>query len=179
MKKTIVVLSFIVFFFGFIPGVFCADAGAVKIGVINFQEILKESSAGKMTQKQLGEKGNEFQEKLKTEKTQLDEMKKSFEREALVLSPEKQQEKQRDFRIRVNDFKKMQEDFSRKFKQLEVSLLTKIQNEVFQIANEIGKKEGYSLILEKKTAGVVYHPDQLDITDQIIKKYNLKISKKS
>jgi len=177
MKKIFVILSIIIFFFGFIPGGFCADAG--KIGVINFQKILKESSVGKMTQKQLSEKGAEFQEKLKTEKAQLDEMKKSFEREALVLSPEKQQEKQREFRIRVNDFKKMQDDLSRGFKQLEVKLLNKIQKEIFQIANEIGKEEGYLLILEKKTAGVIYHLDQLDITDQIIKKYNLKISKNS
>ncbi|MCD4721566.1 MAG: OmpH family outer membrane protein [Desulfobacula sp.] len=174
MKKIILILSTF-FFLGIIPQGFCADVA--KIGVINFQKILKESSAGKMTQKQITEKGNEFQKKLKTEKVLLDEMKKAFEREALVLSPEKQQEKQREFRIRVNDFKKMQETFSREFKQLEVKLLNKIQIAVFEIANEIGKEEGYMLILEKKAAGVVYHPGQLDITDQIIKKYNIKVSK--
>ncbi|MCK5099503.1 MAG: OmpH family outer membrane protein [Desulfobacteraceae bacterium] len=160
---------------GIIPQAFCADVA--KIGVIDFQKILKESSAGKMTQKQINEKGAEFQKKLKTEKNQLDEMKKAFEREALVLSPEKQKEKQREFRIRVNDFKKMQDDFAREFKRLEVKLINKIQGEIFQIADDIGKDEGYLLILEKKAAGVVYHPSQLDITDKIIKKYNLKISK--
>lgn len=175
MKRAIVTLSIILFFFAGIPTAFCADVA--KIGVFDFQKILSESSAGKMIQKQISTKGNELQEKLKTEKDQLEELKKAFEREALVLSPEKQQEKQREFRIRVNDFKKMQEDFAKGFKQLEVQLINKIQNEVFQITDEMGKAEGYMLILEKKTAGVVYHPDQLDITDQIIKKYNLKVSK--
>ncbi|NOX32518.1 MAG: OmpH family outer membrane protein [Deltaproteobacteria bacterium] len=175
MKRAIVVLSMMIFFFGLIPGAFCADVA--KIGVFNFQRILTESSAGKMTQKQISAKGNEFQKKLKNEKNQIDELKKAFDREALVLSPEKQKEKQRDFRIRVNDFKRMQEDFAKEFKRLEVKLIKKIQKEVFQITNEIGKDEGYLLILEKKTAGVVYNPAQLDITDQIIKKYNLKVSK--
>lgn len=175
MKKTVIILTSIILFFGFIPEVFCADVA--KIGVINFQKILQESSAGKMTQKQLNEKGTEFQKKLTDEKNQLDEMKKAFEREALVLSPEKQKEKQREFRIRVNDFKKMQDDFSNEFKGMEMKLLNEIQKEVFQIANEIGKEQGYLLILEKKTAGIIYHPDQLDITDQIIKKYNLNLSK--
>jgi len=138
---------------------------------------MKESSAGKIVQKQISEKGASFQKQLSDEKTQLDELKKSFEREALVLSPEKQQEKQREFRIRVNDFKKMQEDFSRQFKQLEVQLLNEMQKAVFEIANKMGKEEGYLLVLEKKTAGIIYHPDQLDITDQIIKKYNLMVSK--
>ena len=122
MKKIIIILSAIIFSFGFISGGFCADVA--KIGVIDFQKILKDSSAGKMTQKQISEKGAELQKKLQAEKIQLDELQKSFEREALVLSPEKQQEKQREFRIRVNDFKKMQEDFSGQFKQLEVKLLS-------------------------------------------------------
>ena len=174
MKKIISILSVFIFF-GIIPQVFCADVA--KIGVINFERILKESSAGKMTQKLITEKGSEFKKKLTLEKTQLDEMKKSFERESLVLSPEKQQDKQREFRIRVNDFKRMQETFSREFKQLEVKLLNQIQKAVFEIANKIGKEEGYLLIIEKKTAGVIYHPTQIDMTDKIIKQYNLKVSK--
>ncbi len=174
MKKLILILSVFIFF-GIIPQGFCADVA--KIGVIDFQKILQESSAGKMTQKLMSEKGSDFQKKLTTEKAQLDEMKKSFERESLVLSPEKQKENQREFKIRVNDFKKMKEIFSREFKQLEVKYLNQIQKTVFKIANEIGKEEGYLLILEKKTAGIIYHPTQIDMTDKIIKKYNLKVSK--
>jgi outer membrane protein len=175
MKKTIVALSVIIFIFGFTYPGFCADS--FKVGVIDFQKILKESSAGKMTQKQIKAKGDEFQKKLLDEKNMLDEMKKTFEREALVLSPEKQQEKQREFRIKVNDFKKMQQNFTQQFKQLEVKLLNGIQKEVFEIANTLGEKEKFQLIVEKKTAGVIFYQGELDITDEIIKQYNLKISK--
>jgi outer membrane protein len=176
MKQTVVMVTVLfIALLGFFTEGFSADVA--KIGVVNFETIMKNSSAGKMVQKQISEKGAELQKKLESEKTQLDELKKSFEREALVLSPEKQQEKQREFRIRVNDFKKMQEDFSREFKQLEVKLLNEMQKSVFEIANEIGKEEGYLLILEKKTAGIIYHPEQIDMTEKIIKKYNLKVSK--
>lgn len=174
MKKIVLILSVVVSL-AMASQAFCADV--TKIGVFTFQKILNESSAGKITQKEISVKGGELQKKLKAEKTQLNEMQKAFERESLVLSPEKQKEKQREFRIRVNDFKKMQEDFGKEFKLLEVKLINKIQQEVFLITDEIGKKEGYQLILERKTAGVVYHPEQLDITDQIIKQYNLKVAK--
>jgi outer membrane protein len=174
MKKTIVILSVFIFL-GIIPQAFCADVA--NSGVFNFQRILTDSSAGKMIQKKINEKGNELQKKLKTEKDRLDELNKAIEREALVLTPEKLKDKQRDFRIRVNDLKKMQEDFAQEFKRLEVKFINQIQKEVFEITDAIGKEEGYLLILERKTAGVVYHPSQLDITDQIIKKYNLKVSK--
>jgi len=49
---------------------------------------------------------------------------------------------------------------------------------VFEIANSIGKKEGFLLILEGKTAGVIYMPEQLDITANVIKAYNAKFSEK-
>ncbi len=175
MKKQTIFITTIIFIFGFTLSALGADVA--KIGILDFQQILNESSAGKMTRKDINEKGAEFQTKLKAEKEQLDEMKKAFEREALVLSPEKQAEKQREFRIRINDFKKMQDDFGKEFKQLEIKLLNKIQGEVFKIANEIGEEEGFLLIIEKKAGGVVYHPEQIDITVKIIKKYNLSTAK--
>ena len=175
MKKIVFTVSVLYLFLVFAPVVFCADTA--KIGIFDFQKVLSESSAGKITQKQLTDKGNELQGKLKVEKDKLDEMNKAYEREKLVLSPEKQGEKEKDFRNRVNDFKKMQDDFSREFKQLEVQSLNKIQEEVVQIINEIGKADGYTIILEKKAGGVLYSPEKLDITDQIIKKYNLKAAK--
>ena len=175
MKKIVFTVSVLYLFLVFVPAVFSADA--TKIGIFDFQKVLSESSSGKITQKQLTEKGNELQNKLKAEKDKLDEMNKTYEREKLVLSPEKQGEKEKDFRNRVNDFKKMQDDFSREFKQLEVQSLNKIQEEVVQIINEIGKADGYTIILEKKAGGVLYSPEKLDITDQIIKKYNSKAAK--
>lgn len=175
MKKIVFTLSVLYFFLAFAPAVFSADAA--KIGIFDFQKVLSESSAGKLTQKQLTDKGNEFQGKLKTEKDKLDEMNKAYEREKLVLSPEKQGEKEKDFRNRVNDFKKMQDDFSREFKQLEVQSLNKIQDDVVQIINEIGKEEGYIIIIEKKAGGVLYSLEKLDVTDQVIKKYNSKTAK--
>jgi outer membrane protein len=160
----------------FSTGVFAADVA--KIGVIDFEKVLKTSSAGKLTQKELKKKGEEFQGKLKKEKDTLDAVSKAFEREALVLSPEKKREKERDFRIRVNDFKKMQEDYSKELRRIEIEKINQIQKDVFEITNVLGKDEGFLLIIERKTAGVIYMPSSIDITDKLIKKYNAKTAKK-
>jgi outer membrane protein len=155
---------------------FAADVA--KIGVVDFEKILKESSAGKLTQKELRAKGEGFQGKLKKEKDSLDAISKAFEREALVLSPEKKREKEREFRIRVNDFKKMQEDYTKTLRRFEMELINKMQKDVFQIANEMGKQDGFLLIIERKTAGVIYMPSKVDITDALITKYNAMAAKK-
>lgn len=156
------------------PVAFSADVA--KIGIVSFDKIMKESSAGKMNQKQLNAKGQELKERLKKEKDSLDELNKALEREALVLSADKKREKEREFRIRVNDFKKMQEDFAKELKTMEIKLVNEMQKAVFEIANDMGKKEGFLLIIERKNAGVIYAPDHVDITDAVIKKYNAKVA---
>jgi outer membrane protein len=170
MKRIWLVSIIWIVFMGFIPAAFAADAA--KIGVIDFEKIMKESSAGKINQKVLNTRGQELKGRLEKEKQDLDEINRSFEREALVLSDEKKREKERDFRDQINDFKKMQEDFANELKSLEIKLINEMQKAVFDIANDLGKKEKYILIIERKNAGVIYIPDQVDITNLVIEKYN-------
>ncbi|RLB92263.1 MAG: OmpH family outer membrane protein [Deltaproteobacteria bacterium] len=176
MKRILIAIMTLVFVAGFTPLVFAADVA--KIGVVDFERVLKESSAVKLTQKELRKKGEGFQGKLKKEKASLDAISKAFEREALVLSPEKKREKEREFRIRVNDFKKMQEDYTKELRRIEIELINQMQKDVFKIANDMGKQDGFLLIIERKTAGVIYMPSKVDITDMLIKKYNENAAKK-
>ncbi len=162
----------------FTTGTFAFGADVAKIGVIDFEKILMESVVGKSTQKKLKNRGVELQAKLEKEKEELDGLSKAFEREALVLSDEKKREKEREFRIRVNDLKKMQAEFSKELKGMEIQMINEIQKDVFDIVSKMGKSQGYLLIVEKKSAGVVYMPGQVDITDKVIKKYDAKAPKK-
>ncbi|MCG8642587.1 MAG: OmpH family outer membrane protein [Desulfobacterales bacterium] len=175
MKKIIVLFTFVVLSWLTLPSAFCADAS--KIGVVDFQKILNESSAGKMIQKEIGDRNNEIKEKLIGEKNLIDKMKADFQREALVLSQEKQDEKAREIRIRNNDAIKMEKRLTDDFKRLQAELLRQFQNDIGLIVSEIGKKEGYLLILEKKRSAVVYSPENIDITEAVIKEYNKKTAK--
>ncbi len=177
MKKFMIMAMITLFgIAGLCQPVFSADVA--KIGVLNFEKILKESSKGKLTQNQLQEKGQELKGKLEKEKAELEEMSQNYEKEALLLSAEKKKEKEREFRIRVNDLKKMQEDFARELKTMEIELIKEIQTDVFKITDQIGKDEGYMMIMERKTAGIIYMPDQMDITDRVIEAYNKQMASK-
>ena len=47
-----------------------------------------------------------------------------------------------------------------------------IAKDLLKAAEEIGKEEGYSLILEKRAGGIVYAPSSVDLTDKLIKLYD-------
>lgn len=171
MKRIVISTLIWAVVLGFFPAVSVA-ADTAKIGVINFEKIMRESSAGKMNQKTLNDRGQALKEKLDKEKQALDELGRSFEKEALVLSDEKKRERERDFRNLVEDFRIKQQEYANEMKNLEIKMVNDMQKAVFDIANELGKKEKYLMILERKNAGVIYIPDHVDITDLIIKQYN-------
>lgn len=175
MRRILFVTMITFLVISFVPMAFCADA--VKIGVIDFEKIMKESSAGKMNQQVLNSKGTEFKNKLEKEKQTLDAIGQSFEKEALVLSDEKKLERERDFRNQIEDFKIMQQNYANELKNLEIKMINDMQKAVFDIANELGKREKYTLIIEKKNAGVIYTAAQVDITDAVINKYNATTAK--
>lgn len=161
----------------FVVSSFGADVA--KIGVVNFQTILEKSDAGKMAMAEINKHGKELEANLQTKGKEIEEAKNKLEREALVMSKEMRDEKEREIRINTNDLKILQNKYTADLRQLEAKLVRNIQKEVLEIIAEIGKKEGYLVIFEKREAGVMYSPDTIDITDRLIQKYNSIFSKKS
>jgi outer membrane protein len=101
-----------------------------------------------------------------------------MEREALVMSKEMREEKERQGRILVGDFKSLQNKYKNDFQELEAKLVKQMEEDVFRIVGDIGKKQGYLLILEKMEAGVVYAPAAIDITPKVISQYNSEYAQK-
>jgi outer membrane protein len=150
-------------------------ADVAKIGVVNFQKVLDTSEGGKKVKEELTNQGKELEADLKKKGTAIEELKKQIEREALVMSKESREQKEREFRIRVNDFKALQKKYENQLQRAQKRLLTKVKEDVLEVVREMGKKEGFLLIIER--ISVMYAPNSIDITDRIIEKYNSKIAK--
>jgi outer membrane protein len=176
MKKKILFPAVLIIAAMFTCSAFAGDA--TKIGVVSFEKIIQESSAGKVMQKDLKAKLEQLQGKLQAEEKKVQDMSVALEREALVLSSEKKLERQRELRDKADDLKKMNADYTQEMKILQNKRVNQIQKDVFDITNKIGKTQGYIVIIERKIAGVIYAADKVDITDEIIKEYNSIYAKK-
>ena len=165
-------IAFIAISFIFFSAVYSYSADVAKIGIVDFQRILEASSAGKLAQSKINEKGKKMEAELKTKGAAIEELQKKLERDALVMSKEMREEKGREVRIKINDIKTLQKRYLSEFRELENRLVMRIKKDVKGIVEEIGKKEGYLLIIEK--AGVLYYPNAIDLTDKLIQLYNKK-----
>jgi len=166
------IVIFSIFFFS--NSSFGADVA--KIGIVDFQRIFQTSNAGKLAQNEINEHGKKMEADLKKKGAEIEELQKKLEREILVISKEVREERERELRIKTNDFKFLNKKYLRKFKEIEQKIIRRIKKDVLEIVEEIGKKEGYLIVFEKRDAGVLYSPSTIDITDKLIQKYNAKFA---
>jgi outer membrane protein len=141
------------------------------------QRVLSTSDAGKAAQAEIKTQRDKMLQDLKVKGAEIDALGKQFERESMVMSKEKREEKEREYRIRINDFKTLEKKYNTQSQDLQKRLLNEIVKDVAALVKEIGKNEGYLLIVRRE--GVVYSPDSIDITDELIKQMNASFAKKA
>ncbi|MCD6137623.1 MAG: OmpH family outer membrane protein [Deltaproteobacteria bacterium] len=149
-----------------------SGAEVAKIGIVDFQKVIDESNVGKRSAAQIKAQGKKMEQILKEKEAELQELKKTLEQKALVMSRESREEKERQLRIKTNDLRSLKRRYMDNLKDLNLKLSDRIKKDVFDIVEEIGKREGYLLILERRFGGVVYAPNAIDITSKVIQRYN-------
>jgi outer membrane protein len=152
-------------------------ADVAKIGVIDLQKILNTSDAGKDAQAKINAKGQTMQEDLQTKAAEYTETQERYDREASVMSSEARSEKERELKIKQLDLEDLKEKYESEFSAYNQELVNLFKVGVLKASDEIGKKEGYTLILEKSSGGIVYAPSTIDITDKVIQQYNENYAK--
>ena len=171
-KSACVITFFIFVLFNNVS--FAADVA--KIGVIDLQKILETSAAGKAIQAELKVEKDKMEADLKKKGAEIENIRKRLERESMVMGKEMREEKERESRIKINDFKSLQKKYRSSLQKLEGSLMEQLKIDIDEIVKEIGKKGGYLLIINK--FGVLYSPNSIEITDNVIGKLNAKYTKR-
>jgi outer membrane protein len=147
-------------------------AEVAKIGIIDFQRIIDTSNAGKRSAAEIKNQGKKMEQILKEKEAEVEELKKSLEQKALVMSQDARKEKEQAFRIKANDLNSLKKRYLETLKEMNLKLSNRIKDDVFAIVEDMGKRGGYLLILEKRVGGVVYAPNAIDFTDKVIEEYN-------
>lgn len=154
-----------------------------KIATISIQKILGGSKAALDAQKVLQAEVDKFQAKFKAEEDALAAMKSEIEKKGSAWSEEIRAEKEREYQKRLRDYGLKTEDAKLEIQQLEKKHMEPILKHLNDVIAYIGKKNGYSLILEntmkglRNRAGLLYSDDTLDIGDLVQKELDSRLKK--
>jgi outer membrane protein len=159
--------------------VLCAFAAAaraadLKIGYVDLQRALNESDAGKAAKERFKVQVDRLQVDLKKKKDALDSMKEQLEKKASVMKPEEARNLESDYQKKLRDFERAYKDSQGELQQKDSELTVELLKELQVVIEEFGKEQGYSIILEQSSSSVLYGAADLDLTDQIIARYNAR-----
>ncbi|MCC6848900.1 MAG: OmpH family outer membrane protein [Deltaproteobacteria bacterium] len=151
-----------------------ATAADLKVGIVDLQRALNESSAGKKAKDQFKGEFEKMQNGLKSEKDSLDRLKDDLDKKSTVLSEDQKKTKMEDFERRRRDLRRKLEDSDAELRKKDQELTGSILKDLAVVIQEIGEREGYTLILENSSSSVLYGSKSIDITDSVIKAFDAK-----
>jgi outer membrane protein len=142
------------------------------VGVIDSAKVMQTSSEGKKAMFTLKQKEQQINDELIKIDNQAKELELKLSSQKLVLSLEAQQQIVYDLEQLRTKKKRAEEDYTKEYKQLEFSLVTKIRNDVFPIIESVAKEKNFRLVLDLSVTGAAYVDPVIDITDEVIQKYD-------
>lgn len=166
MKKILVVFVLLMAVF---TGLAFANS---KIAVFDMQKALDESLAGKDAVESMKKEYQALQKDIDTKSMELKKMQDELNAQSAILSEDAKQAKMDDYQKKLKSLQTTIKDANDDFKKKEQMLVNKIANELRDVVEKLGKELGYSVIFEKREAGVLYNADASDITNLVVERYD-------
>jgi len=151
-----------------------AFAADVKVGVIDLMKVVDLSEPGKKAKAELEAKLTSAEAALKKKQEEILRMKEEIEQQAPMLSATALAEKKRQYEDELLEMQRMAEDYDYQLQNQYYELTAIIFTQLDEVIQDIGTSGGYTLILERTSSGIVYFPDSIDITEEVIKELNKK-----
>jgi outer membrane protein len=146
----------------------------VKIGIVDLEQAISSTEEGKAAREELARKQREAEAQLAPMYERYKALEDDLKAKKFVLSDDSLFEKQLDLAELRNQIENRLKEIEGQLKvdkfRIQEPLLSKLRD----IINEIGRGEGFTLILQRGAAGLIYTREALDITDMIIAKYDKK-----
>jgi outer membrane protein len=147
-------------------------AETLKIGTLNLQKCIDQSNEGKRIYQSLKKKHDAMQKNLDEKQNELVQLQREIEKQSLMLSLDAKEDKQKEFERRRRDLGYLLQDLNEEMNKAEASARQQVLKDIEEIVKKIAQKGDYHLILEKRSGGIMFASDTLDITDEVIKEYN-------
>ncbi|NPV84264.1 MAG: OmpH family outer membrane protein [Candidatus Aminicenantes bacterium] len=145
---------------------------ALKVGVINSQEILEKSAEGKKAIAQLEEKNRKTQQDLAKLDDQIRQLESRLSTQQLTMTQEAILSLSVDLDRKRTERQRMAEDAQKDMQELTQRLYMRIQSEVMPIINKLWQEKGLDLILDLRESGVLFFSPAVDLTQEVIKRYD-------
>jgi outer membrane protein len=143
-----------------------------KIGVINIQAAIANTAEGKKVFADLQKKYAPRQQELQRLQQEIQAIQDQLTKQAATLSEEEQGRLSREAEDKQKLLKRSTEDAQTDFNQDRDETVSRIGKKMVQVIHDYAAQNGFTLVIDGAQIPIYYASTDLDITGEIIKRYD-------
>lgn len=147
------------------------------VAVIDVQRVVEESAAGREAMGRLRKLQEDKVAQGRKLSDELANLRRQLETQAVTLSEAKIAELRKQIEDKQVELQRFQDDAQQELEEAKAKELQNLEKQIMPIINEIGKEKKFLLIFNKFQSGLVYADDAVDITDEVLRRFNTKLTK--
>lgn len=149
-------------------------ASAQKFALMDMEYVLKNIPAYERANEQLNQVSKKWQAEVEALNLQAATMYKNYQNEVVFLSKEQKAAKQEEIMQKEKEAAELKKKYfgpeGELFKKRE-SLMSPIQEEIYNAVKEISELRGYSLVLDRASdTAIIFGSPKIDISNEILQK---------
>ena len=147
---------------------------AQKFALVDMEYILKNIPAYERANEQLTQVSKKWQAEVEALNTDASTMYKNYQNEVVFLSQEQKKARQEEIMKKEKSASELKRKYfgpeGELFKKRQ-SLMTPIQDEIYNAVKEISELRGYSLVVDRASnSGIIFGSPKIDISNEVLQK---------
>lgn len=147
---------------------------ALKIGFVDLERALAESEPGEKAQAEYEKEVKSATSKIKAKRDDLDKLKDRFNSQKDSLNDDAYSRKKEELISQQKDFERSYKDSQEALQRRNAQIVGELVKNIRTVVQEIGKAEGYTVILEGSEQTVLFMDKAVDITGLVVDRFNDK-----
>ncbi len=149
-----------------------AAAQELTIAVIDVQRVVTESDPGKQALQKLKELQDAKVDEGRVLQQTLAGLQEQMAKQRFTLSEERLAEMNKQLEDGQIALQRFQDDAERELDEARRRELGGLEGRIIPVINQVGTERGFTVIFNKFQSGLVYADDSVDITDEVIRRFN-------
>lgn len=147
-------------------------AGTRGIAVVDAGRIFRESQVGQQLLEDLKVLRESKREEREQREAEAQELRNRITQGRLSLSAEKLEELEKELEDRLIALERFDSDTMREIDKASEEAMSRFNNRIMPVIETVGGERGLTLIFNKFEAGLLFAHDQIDITEQVIERFD-------
>jgi outer membrane protein len=150
-------------------------AESPSLGYVDLQRVLLESKVGKKNKAELDKLIKDRKAAIAQEESKLKAMQQAYQKDQLLLTAEQKEQKQKEFQTRVEAYQGMVKAAEQEVNGKDNEYTAKSLADIRAIVAQIAKERKLVMIFGTSDSGLLYAEPGLDLTQQVIQRYDAKM----